>query len=220
MNKYCVRKARISRRSFLVLGAVACGAAAVSPTTAALNDNARLQAAFKGRYELALLDEQGSLAVMTSEDRPAVIPLAPVQGLVPGGTLYLVLRIANNSPGARTDCALSLRLPRSEVNPLIYPQLRLSVEQQTGRERHRVLGDPASPRDGVPLQSDTIEIGDLQPLAARRGPGQRRGEIFNGGTASTTMLTLALHLRDDPSLRDLSTIHLTPEFTLRGRSSV
>lgn len=208
----------MSRRSLILLGTVACGAAAVSPTTAALNDSARLQTAFKGRYELALLDEHGSLAIIASEDRPAVIPLAPVKGLVPGGTLSLVLRIANNSPGARTACVLSLRLPREEVNPLIYPQLRLSVEQQTVRERHRVLGDPANPRHGVPLQSDTIEISELQPLAVRRGAGQRRGELFKGGTASTTTLTLALHLRDDPSLRDLSTIHLTPEFTLRGRS--
>ncbi|WP_291794564.1 hypothetical protein [Brevibacterium sp.] len=181
--------------------------------SAAFTDAARLRTELSSRFEIAVLDDEGAIAALTRAPGQPLTRTSTAE-LMPGTTLELPVRIANNSPGPAF--APVLRVKATGPEAALLGHLRLAVSHTQDGTATVLTGDPADPEDSPDLRQ---EISVAPPeLAPRTGAAQAAGEHFSGGSRSSAVLTVRLTLTDDADLRRLSHASWTIDLSLEGTS--
>ncbi len=201
---------------------IAIAALVAVQVQAAYTDRVRLRSDLAADFEVAMLDDRGTIRRVAT--RPGeTVRFTPAKGIVPGSAIRIQLALANNSAAVSAVPALRLEVPEGGIDHL-ERLLRLTVvesEHCGGAEDpagERVLvGDPADPGAGVPLSELTESVVGTV-LAPREGAAQSPGEAYTGGAGSCRTYLLTLQLADDPALRAMTGADWTVAVHLEGRS--
>lgn len=170
-------------------------------TSAAFTDEARLDLGSGGlgssaAFDVVLVADDGT-ARQAPDGDPLAVAVPGADGLVPGRTLEVAVRVANNHPHLRAALALEVTGAPVAGTPDITPWLRVTVLDADGVP---VLGtgDPAA---GVPLGT----AGAAGVLAARGVEGVADGAAWSPGSAgSDRAYRVLVHYLEDPATEPLN----------------
>ncbi|HYQ76755.1 hypothetical protein [Cellulomonas sp.] len=170
-------------------------------TSAAFTNAARLDLGADGlgsstAFDVVLVADDGTVRQAPDGD-PLAVPVPGADALVPGRTVEVAVRVANNHPDLRAALAVAVAGTPVAGTPDITPWLRVTVLDADGTA---VLGT-GDPADGVALGT----AGAAGVLAARGAEGVADGAAWSAGAAGSDRgYRVLVHYLDDPATEPLN----------------
>ena len=198
-------------------GVAALAAVVIGSTTtlARFSDMAIITADISSGIELAALSSDETILALSNQPGTELARLS-TEELVPGATVEVPIRLANNSPGSAISPTVRVTAePGEGTDAELLEHVTAMILQEEGDERRDITEVTPPSEGGSPALEVRAEPEILEP---RTGDAQQAGETYTGGPDASAAYTILFAVEEAPELRDVSGASWNLAITLEGMS--